>query len=170
MVYRVDVKHITHFLTEVDIFRGLLDRHLDRIAAICEERSFQAGEFLGIQEQAGNWLYVIRRGEITVTSTGPRGSLVVRTVRQHETLPVAVLFDPPKLVTTAQAATDGEALALSRVRLLELCELEPRIGMHIYRAVCRILMSRYRYTLQALSETVSGDAIHIDPTWEGTEV
>ena len=46
MVYRVGVKHLSHFLGEVDIFQSLSERHLDRIAALCEEREFKAGDFV----------------------------------------------------------------------------------------------------------------------------
>ncbi len=170
MVYKVDVRHISRFLQEVDIFRGLSEKHLDRIAAICEERSFHAGDFLSIQNESGSSLYVIRSGEITVTAGSREKSMVVRTVRERETLPVAVLFDPPRMVTTAKAATDGNALVIPKTRFLELCELEPRIGMHIYRAVCGILMSRYRHTLYSLADSVSGPSISIDPSWEGADL
>ena len=107
MVYRVDVKHVTSFLHEVDIFRGLAERQLDRIAGLCEEWSFRAGDYLGVQNEQGTRLYIIRHGEITVTTSTDEMNAVVRTVRERETLPVAVLFEPPILVTTAKAATDG---------------------------------------------------------------
>ena len=147
MVYRVGVKHLTQFLQEADIFKGLPERYLDRIAALCEERSFQAGEYLGVQNEPGIWIYVIRSGEITVTTGSQESSIVVRSIKERETVPIAALFDPPVLVATFKAATDGEALAIPRAQLMELCELEPRIGMHVYKAVCGILMDRYRHTL-----------------------
>ena len=169
MVYRVDVKHVTNFLHEVDIFRGLAERQLDRIAGLCEEWSFRTGDYLGVQNEQGSRLYVIRYGEITVTTTTDEMDVVVRTVRERETLPVAVLFEPPLLVTTARAATDGEALVIPRVRLLELCELDPKIGMHVYKSVCGILMNRYRYTLHRLSG-MADLTISINSLADGAEV
>lgn len=166
MVYRVGVGHLSRFLQEVDIFQTLSDRQLDRVAALCEGRAFRAEDCLAIQDAQGSHLYVIRKGEIIV-STGAEGKdLVVRKIREHETVPVAVLFEPPVLVTTARAATDGEALAIPRVRLMELCELEPQIGMRIYRAVCGVLMNRYRYVLHKLSERANAE-VYIGPPWEG---
>ena len=61
-------------------------------------------------------------------------------------------MEPPTLVTTTTAATEVDALVISRVRLMELCELEPRIGRRIYKANCGIIMNRYRYMLSALSD------------------
>lgn len=169
MVYRVGVRHLSHFLKEVDIFQGLSEDHLDRIASISREHSFNAGDHLSIQDELGSQLYVIRNGEVEVTTKSGNVEVVVRQMQPHETLPVAILFEPPTMVTTAKAITNGEALAISRVGLLELCELEPRIGMHIYKAVCGILMSRYRYTLHKVVGSMSSSA-QIDPQWGGTEV
>ncbi|MCH7652473.1 MAG: cyclic nucleotide-binding domain-containing protein [Chloroflexi bacterium] len=169
MVYRVDVKHIGHYLEEVDIFRGLTERHLERIAALCEEREFKEGDYLGVQNEVSESLYVITRGEIVVTTTAQGVDVVVRRIKSKETLPVAVLFEPPRMVTTAKATTDGKAIVIPRVRFMELCELEPRIGMHIYKAVCGVLMSRYRYTLERLAESLD-PASHLDPAWKGAEV
>ena len=123
MVYRVDVGHLTPFLREVDMFRGLMDRHLDRIAALCEQWRFRAGDYLSTPGESASRLYVIRRGEVTVTIGSNDESLVVRTVKEREAMPVVILFEPPLQVTTARAATDGEAFVIPRVRLLELCEL-----------------------------------------------
>lgn len=169
MVYRVGVSHIRNFLQEVDIFQELPERHLDRIAALCDEWSFKEGDYLGRQDERGDRIYIIRKGEIIVTTGSQDTYVVVRTVHEGETFPIAALFKPPLLITTTRAATDGEAFVIPRVKLLELCELEPGIGMHIFKSGCEILMHRYRYTLQRLSEAVS-PAIHINPSWEGAEV
>lgn len=150
MVYRVGVRHISEFLRGVDIFQGLSDRNLDRIAGLCEEAAFRAGDYLGIQNDQGTHLHIIRKGEFTITTGFEGSTVVVRSVVPYETLHLSVLFEPPLLVTTAQAATDGEAWVIPRVRLMELCELEPTIGMHVYRAACGIVIRRYRHTLDRL--------------------
>ena len=168
MVYRSPGALVTHYLEEVDLFKGLSMRNLERIAALCEDFQFQAGDYLGYQDEPGDRLYLIRTGEVTATTGARETSLVVRTVVAHEAFPVAILFHPPTLVTTSQAATNGSAFVIPRVRLLELCQLEPRIGLHIFSAACGILASRYRYTLDRLAEVVS--AVDISPAWAGGEV
>ena len=170
MVYRTNVGHISRFLREVDIFSGLSERNLDRISSLCEELRFAPGEHLGIQHERGSRLYIVQRGEISVSIGLQDAGVVVRTVRAHETFPIAVLMEPPLLVTTTQAVTDVQALVIPRVRLMELCELEPEIGMHIYKASCGVIMNRYRYTLAMLSDNINR-AGNINPkTWKGAEV
>lgn len=169
MVYKVDVRHVSHFLQEVDLFRGLSVQNLDRVAGLCEEWKFDEGQTLGVQNEPGHRIYIIRDGEITVTTGAFDKALVVRTVREREAFPVAVLFDPPLLITTSRAATRGSAFVIPRVRLMELCELVPRIGMHIYRAASVILVSRYRYALDRLADPL-GELTEIVPRSAGGEV
>ena len=169
MVYRVGVQHISAFLQEVDIFRGLSDRHIQRIAAVSKEARFSAGDYLGIQNEMGSELYVIRRGRVAVTTGGDDAKIVVRTVSERETVPVAVLFEPPLMVTTARAATDGDAIVMPRVGLMELFDIEPAIGVHIYKAACSVVASRYRYALNRLANSI-GAPVQLDPRWRGAEV
>ena len=168
MVYRSPAALDTHFLSEVDLFRGLSARHIERVAALCEEIQFKAGDYLGYQDELGDRLYVVRSGEVTATTGARDKPVAVRTVTPREAFPVAILFNPPKLVTTSRAATDGVALAIPRVRLLELCELEPRIGLHIFSAACGILASRYRYALDRLAQTVPPETA--PQSWSGGEL
>ena len=169
MVYRINVQHISRFLEEVDVFRGLSERHLHRIAALCEEETFSAGERITTRDERATKLYVLRSGELKV-STGSRDSdVVVRTLHEKEAFPLAILMEPPTLVTTNEAITDIEAYAMSRARLLELCELETRIGLHIYKASFAILMNRYHYTLAELADSISSET-RINHAWTGAEV
>ena len=169
MVYRTNVSYISHFLREVDMFSGLSERNLDRIASLCEEHTYAPDEYLGMQDERGARLYVIRDGDIAVTVGSQDTGVVVRTVHARETFPIAVLMEPPILVTTTQAVTEVNAYVIPRVRLMELCELEPEIGLHIYRASCGIIMNRYRYTLAMLSDSV-GHPTRLNPVWRGAEV
>ena len=169
MVYKTGAQHVTDFLQEVDVLRGLSERHLDRISALCEETEFTKGDNLGDQDAPGHQIYIVRSGEITATTGAQDKSLVVRTVREGETFPVAALFEPPIQITSARAATDGTAFVIPRVRLIELCELEPRIGLHIYRAACRILVTRYRYALNRLADE-HGANVEISSSRAGGEL
>ena len=169
MVYKIGVRHVSHFLQDVDLFRGLSVQNLDRVAGLCEEWEFDEGQILGVQNEPGHRIYIIRDGEIMVTTGTSDKTVVVRTVREHETFPVAALFDPPLLITTSRATTGGSAFVIPRVRLMELCELVPRIGMHIYRAASVILVSRYRYTLERLADPLK-EFTEISPRSAGGEV
>ncbi len=169
MVYRVGPTYLSQFLQEVDIFRGLPERHFDRIAALCEERAFRIGDYLGVQNELGSSLYVIRSGEIILTIGSQDAYVVVRRAGARETLFLGTLFEPPLLLATGRASTDGEALVIPRVRLLELCELEPKIGMHIFRAACGVLVNRYRYALDRLMESAN-HSVDVNPSWKGAEV
>ena len=71
----------------------------------------------------------------------------MRTAHAGETVPLAVIIDPPVLVTTVEAASDGEVFAIPRKRLLDLFEKQPLIGFQVYRAAAKAFEHRYRMTL-----------------------
>ena len=129
-----------------DAFEGLTDNELRYIAAIGHRRKVGAGERLAEGGSRGETLFVILEGELRLlTNTLPE--IAVRTAHAGETVPLAVIIDPPVLVTTVEAASDGEVFAIPRKRLLDLFEKQPLIGFQVYRAAAKQFEHRYRMTL-----------------------
>ena len=71
MVYRTDVMRITRFLPDADMFAGLSERDLDRVAGLCEERRFAPGGRLGTRGDPGDRLlyaaHVARGDEVSAS-------------------------------------------------------------------------------------------------------
>ena len=133
-------------LRESDVFEGLTDNELRYIAAIGHRRRVSAGERLAEGGSRGEMLFVILEGELRLlTHTVPE--IHVRTAHAGETVPLAVIIDPPVLVTTVEAPADGEVFVIPRKRLLDLFEKQPLIGFQVYRAAAKIFERRYRMTL-----------------------
>ena len=145
----IDSAELTWFrdrLRESDAFEGLTDNELRYIAAIGHRRQVSAGERLAEGGSRGETLFVILEGELRLlTHTLPE--IAVRTAHAGETVPLAVIIDPPVLVTTVEAASDGEVFAIPRKRLLGLFEKQPLIGFQVYRAAAKQFENRYRMTL-----------------------
>ncbi len=139
------------FLREVDIFQGLTDHELGMIAVSCMPRTFHAGEFLAHEGARGEYLYIVVKGEVRVSSKSEGDQLTVRVVRQKESVPLASILEPPLLITTAEAMETVETLAIPRLMLLRICELQPMLGMQVYRATAAVLARRYRATLQQVT-------------------
>lgn len=146
---RIDSAELTWFrdrLRESDVFEGLTDNELRYIAAIGHRRKVSAGERLAEGGSRGETLFVILEGNLRLlTHTVPE--IQVRTAHAGETVPLAVIIDPPVLVTTVEAASDGEVFAIPRKRLLDLLEKQPLMGLQVYRAAAKAFEHRYRMTL-----------------------
>lgn len=153
----IDSSELTWFrdrLRESDVFEGLTDNELRYIAAIGHRQAVSAGERLAEGGSRGETLFVILDGDLRLlTHTVPE--IPVRTAHAGETVPLAVIIDPPVLVTTVEAATDGQVFAIPRKRILDLFEKQPLIGFQVYRAAAKVFEHRYRMTLDrrgAISE------------------
>jgi hypothetical protein len=147
---RIDSAELTWFrkrLRESDVFEGLTDNELTYISAIGHRRRVRAGERLAEGGSRGEALFLVLEGELRLlTETLPE--IAVRTAHVGETVPLAVIIDPPVLVTTVEAASDGEVFAIPRSRLLELLERQPVMGLQVYRAAAKVFEHRYRMTLE----------------------
>ena len=145
----IDSAELTWFrdrLRESDVFEGLTDNELRYIAAIGYRRKISAGERLAEGGSRGEVLFVILEGALRLL-THALPEIPVRTAHAGETVPLAVIIDPPVLVTTVEAASNGEVFAIPRKRLLDLFEKQPLIGFQVYRAAAKIFEHRYRMTL-----------------------
>ena len=144
-------------LRESDVFEGLTDNELRYIAAIGHRRRVSAGERLAEGGSRGEMLFVILEGELRLlTHTVPE--IHVRTAHAGETVPLAVIIDPPVLVTTVEAPADGEVFVIPRKRLLDLFEKQPLIGFQVYRAAAKIFERRYRMTLDRTGTNSEGQS------------
>ncbi len=144
-------------LRESDVFEGLTDDELRLVAAIGERRQVAAGQRLASAGSRGESLFLILKGEIRLLSH-TAGEDPVRVAHAGETVPLAAIIDPPVLVTTAEAATDGEVFAIPRAPLLDLLETQPMIGLQVYRAAAKSFEHRYRQTLDHGGNVIGGGA------------
>jgi hypothetical protein len=147
---RIDSAELTWFrnrLRRSDAFEGLTDEELTYLSAIGYRRTVKAGERLAEGGSRGETLFIVLEGSLRLlTHTLPE--VAVRTALPGETVPLAVIIDPPVLVTTVEAASDGEVFAIPRNRLLDLFEKRPLIGFQVYRAAAKLFEHRYRMTLE----------------------
>jgi CRP-like cAMP-binding protein len=146
---RVDLPWACERLRESDIFEGLTDHELRLVAGIGQRREVAPGERLAHAGSRGDSLFLILNGEFRLLTHG-QDEIPVRMAHPGETVPLAVIIDPPVLVTTLEAITAGEVFAIPRMRLLDLFDLQPMIGLQVYRAAAKSFEHRYRKSLDGL--------------------
>ena len=150
MAERDEMAWLCQRLRESDVFEGLTDHELRLVASCGQRQRVIAGERLAHAGGRGDNVYVILEGELRLLTRGEEGELPVRSAHAGETVPLAVLLEPPLLVTTVEAAAAGEVFVIPRLRLLELFDLQPMIGLQVYRAAAKVFEGRYRKTLDGL--------------------
>ena len=136
---------------QIDAFGDLSPEQIEKVVALGSKRNVDAGELLGTGGELGEFMFVILEGEAHLTTHSEIGEISVRIARPGEAFPLAALLGSGTLITSGEALTDMEVLAIPRSELLMLCSREPEIGMRIYAAVGRLFSNRYAETLTHLT-------------------
>lgn len=138
-------------LKDVDIFKGLTDEQIERVAALGDPVRVSAGQALGRAGELGDRLFIITEGKAELSAHSSVGEITVRTAGPGESFPLAALVGSGILITSVEAMTDMDLLAIPSLRLRKLCLDEPEIGMRLYAAIAEVLGQRYSRTLARLT-------------------
>lgn len=136
---------------QVDVFSDLNTQQIERVVALGERQSVQSGDLLGTGGELGEHMFVILEGEAHLSTHSEVGEISVRIARPGEAFPLAALLGSGTLITSGEALTEMEVLAIPRSELLMLCSREPEIGMRLYASVGRLFSNRYAETLTHLT-------------------
>ena len=141
----------TRVFRQIDAFGDLSPEQIEKVVALGTHRNVEAGGLLGTGGELGEYMFLIIEGEAHLTTHSEIGEISVRIARPGEAFPLAALLGSGTLITSGEALTEMEVLAIPRSELLMLCSREPEIGMRIYQAVGRLFSNRYAETLTHLT-------------------
>lgn len=141
-------------LASVEMFAGLSDDKLAKLAAIFEEHTFGRDEKLFSQGDEADRLYLVRDGfvEIVVESDDhPDGRTIVN-LGPGQSVGEMALVDQGPRSATVRAATDNTRVAsVSHANFEALCEDDSDIGYQVMRNIAADLSFRIRH--RTLDET-----------------
>jgi CRP-like cAMP-binding protein len=140
-------------LKGADIFKDLSDEQIAKVASLDATLDVPAGQSLGAAGEPGDRLFIIIRGMAELSAHSGVGEITVRIAGPGESFPLAALLGSGNLITSVEAMTDMQLIAIPRSRLLALFAEEPEIGMKIYEAVAEVLGNRYKSTLTHLTSS-----------------
>jgi len=142
-------------LAEIPVFSLLDDSERATLAGLLEQESFAAGTAIYQPGDAGDCLYVVRSGRVTVTVEDNMGEEI--TLADNEAGDVfgeISLLDGGPRTARAEASEPTEALRLDRDSLLELVNSHPHAAIDLLTVVGR----RLRATDELLRTHVSRNA------------
>jgi hypothetical protein len=113
------------------LFGGLNAEQFNRLAGVCRLTSFEPGEAIFRQGEAGFDMHVVLQGEVAIAVAG--SGAAVGDVRAGECLGEMSLLTAAAHSATATALTPVETAVLGHQDLAELIRLRPDIGLHLYK-------------------------------------
>ena len=142
-----DTPNLVQLLKAAELFMGLTDEQLRRLAAISQELTYNKGDVIFPQGGEGDSLYVIRKGqvEITVSDAGGRARSEVY-LGQGQVFGEMALIDYGKRSATVRCVRDGTVVdMISRDNFTDLCNADKAIGYIVMRNLAIDLSFKLRH-------------------------
>jgi CRP-like cAMP-binding protein len=142
---------IVETLARTELFMGLLDEDLLKIAALasCRVQTFESGTNIFGPEDRADDLYVLVDGDIRVCSNpqdAPDGTCLteVGRITKGGTFGLSALVPPRIRKLTAIAEKRSQVISLGAQDLQALFQAEHRIGYEVMQSLVRVIGSKLR--------------------------
>lgn len=150
-------REVVEILKRCEVFLGLTDDELEKIATLtsCQERSYEAGEFILREGEEASDLYVLVEGRVRLTMklTGGQGGKeeIVDRVTKGGVLGWSVLVAPHILTRSASCAVPCKVLSINGLELRQFLDKEPHIGYEVAKGLLDVIASRLMNTQRLLA-------------------
>jgi CRP/FNR family transcriptional regulator, cyclic AMP receptor protein len=141
-------------LKTAEIFVDFTDAQLIQVAALTEERTYEAGQHIILEQTPGDGLYLISSGMVRVL-VDPSLVMdrkigepyVIATLRHGQSFGEISLVDEGMRSASVQAAQyDTRIVFIPRDRLIALCEAQPELGYRLMRNLAADIAMKIRNT------------------------
>ncbi len=141
---------IKNFLQQVDLFTGLSDEMLDRVAELCRPEVCQAGHTIIDRNTPPDSFYLIQEGTVRII-TAPEdqaeqfsnAALII--LGKGQSFGEMGLVDNGPRSATVEAATETKLLAIDCRLFTELCDRDTDLGYQVMKNVAIDLSFKLRY-------------------------
>ena len=144
----------TDMLRRSELFSGLTDEQLEKIASLAEEVHYQSGDVVVREGETGDEIYVVRDGMVRVmVSRGsipdvpgpPRMKSIVELGPGQSFGEMALLDRGVRSATVRCVEDDTHLYVIQRRALLALCDDIPQIGYVLMRNIASDLSFKLRH-------------------------
>lgn len=140
------------------LFRGISPQTLKAVAAICEQKSYAAGEFVFESGEPSRHLYILEKGRIRLRFS--QGGQVAYTLSDAgEIFGWSSMVNQGEYTLSAQTVSEVSVARLENKRLQEILAGDPSSGMAFYRHLAEFiglrLSSSYKATVYVHGERSS---------------
>jgi HEAT repeat protein/ATP/ADP translocase len=147
------------FLQKVPIFANLRPEDLRRVALVCKERTFVAGDIICYEGDPGDEMYIVVAGKIQVlTGVGTDTQRLLAVNTEGEAVGyLSILDDIPRSATLRAHGSPVRLLILSADEFKRILRERPEMAAEVIRVLSRML----RETNRRLQETPAGDNLQL---------
>jgi CRP-like cAMP-binding protein len=134
-------------LKQAAVFQELDDGELARVAEVCREQQFTAGQHIFKEGEPGNRLFILADGEVRISRTIPgSGEEALAVLKPGACFGEMSIFDRSERSTDAIANTACTLLTIARPDFELLLDFNRDIAYKVLWSVVRLLSARLRVT------------------------
>ena len=147
---------IGQILGSSKFFKKLSPEAMKRVAPLCEQKDFVAGDYIFRQGDYGEHLYVIVEGQVdlqrSVDLGDRRGRVIIETLGKGRTLGCwsTLLDEPHVLMSSASCRKPTRVVCLKGEDIRALMEENKEMGFDILERLCFLLWDRIQAAYGAL--------------------
>ena len=134
---------IKQVLSASELFKGLTDEELDKVAALGRMEVYEKGAPLFVQGATARDFYVVELGRVALNTGISSGAVVnkeisVESIKSGQSCGYSAVKGEPVYALSAKAVEPVRVIAIDGKRLYELLEENPVMG---YRVMSRMVAS-----------------------------
>lgn len=136
----------TAFLTDSPLFRNLDETERALILIIGQVRSFEGGQAIFREGDAGDGLYIVVKGSVRISKQSATGEEALAVLEPHAFFGEMALIDFAPRAADAIANEPTELFFIPLKELRALIETNHQIALKVLFALCEVLAQRLRET------------------------
>lgn len=142
------MSEIKGFLKNIELFIGLTDPMLEKVAALCSAETYDPHSIIIQHQDPADKFYLIEEGTVEILTgdtSGPHADAVVVTLGKGQVFGEMALIDSGRRSATVRTATQAQLYAIDCAAFMELCETDTDLGYQVMRNIAVDLSFKLRY-------------------------
>ena len=137
---------ITEITKQLDIFLGLSDGEIAKLARICREVSFPAGTVIAHQGEQGQDVFALIKGNASVINIETPGKQKIGEIKEGEIFGEMAIIENQPRTAELVADVDSELIVINREELTNLMDRNHHLGKVVMTNIARGLSQKLRRT------------------------
>ena len=152
----MDHSEITQVLEGCELFKGLHESDIEKIAGLCRVEAYKSGECVARQGDFGDHLYFIAEGQVLLersTDLGIRtGNVIIGVLGKGKAFGCwsTLLNEPHNFMCSATCKKSTKLVVVKGPALREMMVNNSRLGFSILERLCFLLRDRIQHAYGAM--------------------
>lgn len=148
-------------IKKIPLFQGATQLDLSRLVQAAHQKRLRAGEFLFLQGDPAERMYVLLKGRVKLNQAGPDGrQVLIRVITPVRLFGLVAMTSACEYLVTALAAEDSQVLYWNRQELVDIVTRVPQMALNAMRILAEQLQEIQERFRQMTTERVEQRLAH----------